>query len=66
MLPVQVVGTKKVIYNADRTINTGYTPNGRYLSSVDKKKVISERNNQGVRLGGGKGSKPRNGMDNFK
>ena len=34
--------------------------------NADKKKVISERNNQGVTLGGGKGSKTVNCLDNLK
>ena len=55
-----------VIYKYDGTINTGYTPNWRSLSSVEKKKVMKKRNDHVAKLVYGKGCKTRNGMDNFK
>ena len=46
--------------------NTGYIPNYISLSNEDKKKVIYERNNLGVKLGGGKGSKNGNELDKLR
>ena len=50
------VGCQEGAYKSYGTINTGYIPNLRSCSNADKKKVIAERNKQGVKLGGGKGN----------
>ena len=50
----------------DRNINTGYIPNLGSFSNAYKKKIIAERNNQGLKLGNGKGSKTGNKLDKLK
>ena len=50
----------------DRNINTGYIPNLGSFSNAYKKKIIAERNNQGLKLGYGKGSKTGNKLDKLK
>ena len=53
-------------YKAVGTINTGYIPNWISLSNSDKKKVISKRRKQGVKLGHGKGSNTGNELNKLK
>ena len=66
MLSVQEVETKKALCEADVTLNNGYILDWRSLSNVDKKKVIYERNTQGVKLGYRKGSKTAYDRNNLK
>ena len=66
MLSVQEVGNKKVAKKSGGTINTGYIPYWGSLYNTDKKKVISERKKQGVKLGGCKLSKNGKELDNLK
>ena len=53
-------GYQEGAWKADVKINTGYIPNWILLSNTEKKRVIFERNNQGVKLGDGKGSNTGN------
>ena len=53
-------------YTADGSISTGYIPNWRSLSKAEKKKFISERKKQGVKLGDGNGIKTGNDLDDIK
>ena len=59
-------GYQDCAYKSDGNINTEYIPNWISLSNADKKKVIYERNRQGVKLGGGKGSMTGNNLDKLK
>ena len=59
-------GDQDGAYKADGTINTGYISNWRQLSNEDKKKVLSERKKQGVKLVDGKVIKTWNELDNIK
>ena len=53
-------------YKSDGTINNGYIPNCISLQNSYKKKFISDRQKQGVKLGYGKGSKTGNELDKLK
>ena len=53
-------------HKSDGTINTGYIPNWRSFSNSEKNNFFSERNNQGVKLEGGKGNKAANDLDNLR
>ena len=53
-------------YKADRIINTRYILNWISLSDSYKKKFISERKKQGVKLGDGKVSNTGNDLDKLK
>ena len=59
-------GNQDYAYKTDGTINTGYISNWISLSNTDKKIVISERKNQGVKLWYGKGIHTGNNLDNIK
>ena len=59
-------GDKEGAYKFDVNISTACIPNCRYLSYSDKKHVIDESKNKGVKLGDWKGSKTGNEQDNIK
>ena len=59
-------GDKEGAYKFDVNISTACIPNCRYLSYSDKKHVIDESKNKGLKLGDWKGSKTGNEQDKLK
>ena len=57
-------GNQYGAYKSDKTINNGYIPNQKYILNANKQKVISERKQQGVKLGDCNVS--RTGIDIYK
>ena len=60
------VGYQEGFYKSAGPINTWYIPTWIYLSNADKKKFISERYNQGVKIGGSKEIKTGKYPNNIK